>query len=80
MICGSHNPVFIQIYDTFEATIYKYLAEMSGDNLDNNWDNAKRNHRMILDAIRERDPEKAIGIIEGTFEFNYNRLSKYFKH
>ncbi len=79
LILGSHNPVFIQIYDIFRDTIYKYLFEMSGDNLDNNWDNAKNNHRMILDAICSRDAEKAIGIIEGTFEFNYNRLSRYFK-
>ena len=52
---------------------------MSGDNRDNNWDNAKNNHRMIKDAILSRNPEKAESIIHGTFEYNYNRLSPYFK-
>ena len=79
IIEGSHNPVFIQVYDIFRDTLYKYFYEMSGDNRDNNWDNAKNNHRMIKDAILSRNPEKAESIIHGTFEYNYNRLSPYFK-
>lgn len=79
IIKGSHNPVFIQIYEIFRDTLYKYFYELSGENRDNNWGNAKKNHRMITDAILARDPEKAVSIICKTFEFNYNRLSPYFK-
>lgn len=79
IIQGSHNPVFIKIYEIFKDTLYKYFSEMSGDNRDNNWDNAKNNHKKIMDAIVSRQPEEAQRIIRGTFEFNYNRLSPYFK-
>lgn len=79
IIIGSHNPVFVRIYDLCRDMLYKYFYEMSGDNRDDNWDNAKRNHRAILEAMKNRDSKAAISIIEGTFEFNYKRLSKYFK-
>ena len=79
IILGSHNPIFVRIYDLCRDILYKYFYEMSGDNRDDNWDNAKRNHKAILEAIKKRDSKAAISIIEGTFEFNYKRLAKYFK-
>ncbi|MFA6776007.1 MAG: FadR/GntR family transcriptional regulator [Sphaerochaetaceae bacterium] len=79
IIKGSHNPAFIRIYDIFHDELYKYLYEMSGNNRDNNWDNAKRNHLAILDAICNHDAKKAIAVIQGTFDANYKRLHKYFK-
>ncbi|MCK9547651.1 MAG: FadR family transcriptional regulator [Sphaerochaeta sp.] len=79
IILGSHNPIFKNVYDLIKEQIYKYFYELSGENRDNNWDNAIINHQKILNAIEERDAKRAIKIIEGTFEFNLNRLSKYFK-
>lgn len=79
IILGSSNPIFKHVYDLIKDQIYKYFYELSGENRDNNWDNAISNHQRILQAIESRDADKAIKIIEGTFEFNLNRLSKYFK-
>lgn len=79
IVLGSHNPLFKKVYDICRDTLYKYFLEMSGNNRDNNWDNAKKNHIAICECIINRKADEAIGIIEGTFEFNYNRLSRYFK-
>lgn len=80
IIIGSHNPVFLKVYDICKDMFYKYFSEMLLNNKDNNWDNSKNNHKRILDSICNRDYQTAISIIEDTFDFNFKRLSKYFKN
>ena len=80
IILGSHNPVFIHIYDLCRDILYKYFTELFGDNRDNNWENAKQRHLEIFTAIETRDAKTAIQIIENTFEFNRNRLARFFKN
>ncbi|MFA5571236.1 MAG: FadR/GntR family transcriptional regulator [Sphaerochaetaceae bacterium] len=79
IILGSHNPVFIRIYDLCKDILFKYFSELYADNRDNNVVNAKGNHREMVKYMKQRNARKTIEIIESTFEYNHKRLSKYFK-
>lgn len=79
IVAGAHNPIFSKIYETIRPEFRNYLSQLSGNNRDNNWSNAKQNHKKILDFIKKRDSKSAIELIENTFEYNYQRLNKYFK-
>jgi len=79
IVAGAHNPIFSKIYESLRSNFRIYFTELSSNNRDNNWINAKKNHRQIFEYMKNHDPEGAIHLIENTFEYNYKRLSRYFK-